>query len=125
MPYSNPSAKASVIDPGDEAPFLVRGRPGEHTLHQGFVVYPKCSYCMLTSMHEASPTGDEKDAIRGNHKALDGDCLSFRRKSLSSATGLRLIVCTSSQKAVSSMTMPARAMMVPVLNTLERRLETK
>jgi hypothetical protein len=30
------------------------------------LVYSKCSYCMLSLLHEASPMKDEKDAIRVN-----------------------------------------------------------
>ena len=41
-------------------------------LTQGFLVYPKYPYCMLTSMSEASPVEDEKDATRVNQKALGG-----------------------------------------------------
>jgi hypothetical protein len=37
---------------------------------QGFLVYPKYSYCVLASMDEASPLEDEKHAIRVNQKAL-------------------------------------------------------
>ena len=54
---------------------------------QGFLVYPKCPYCMSVYLREASPLKDEKDAIRVHQKALHIKIHDFPKVGLKNQSG--------------------------------------